>query len=205
MSRTPVNLKNRTLAAVLSFLVPGLGQIYQGRVVKGLIFLVGILGLFVLGMALGDWKIVYWRWVNPLHNSEKFYLWFLAQLSTGLVAIPAVIQATLHYYEKDPILWGYLVEPSQDVLNGLYPRLGKLVEMGTIYTEVAGLLNILAVFDAYDGPAYLDKPPTPSGASTTTPSMETPSPTVGPANPPATTVETVAPSVVLPTTAEASA
>ena len=168
MTRTPVNLKKRTLAAVLGCLVPGLGQIYQGRVIKGLIFFVGILGLFVLGMALGDWKIVYWRWVNPLQNSEKFYLWFLAQLSTGIVAIPAVIQATLQYYEKDPILWGYLAEPSQDVLNGLYPRLGKLVEMGTIYTEVAGLLNVLAIFDAYAGPAYLDKPET-SGASSTPP------------------------------------
>ena len=42
------------------------------------------------------------------------------------------------------------------ILNGLHPRLGKLVEIGTIYTTVAGLLNILAIYDAYEGPAYLE-------------------------------------------------
>jgi hypothetical protein len=49
-------------------------------------------------------------------------------------------------------------------LNGLHPRLGKLVEIGTIYTTVAGLLNILAIYDAYEGPAYqeLDDPSAPN-------------------------------------------
>jgi hypothetical protein len=41
-------------------------------------------------------------------------------------------------------------------LNSLQTRLGKLVEIGTIYTTVAGLLNILAIYDAYEGPAYQD-------------------------------------------------
>ena len=31
------------------------------------------------------------------------------------------------------------------------------MEIGTIYTTVAGLLNILAIYDAYEGPAYLDE------------------------------------------------
>jgi len=50
-----------------------------------------------------------------------------------------------------------LAEPSQVILNGAAPRLGKLVEIGTIYTTVAGLLNILAIYDAYEGPALLDE------------------------------------------------
>ena len=49
-----------------------------------------------------------------------------------------------------------MAEPPQNVLNGLQPRLSKLVEIGTIYTTVAGLLNILAIYDAFEGPAYLD-------------------------------------------------
>ena len=49
-----------------------------------------------------------------------------------------------------------MAEPSQNVLNGLQPRLSKLVEIGTIYTTVAGLLNILAIYDAFEGPAYLE-------------------------------------------------
>ena len=49
-----------------------------------------------------------------------------------------------------------MAEPSQNVINGLHARLGKLVEVGTVYTMVAGLLNVLAIYDAYDGPAYAD-------------------------------------------------
>src|SRR6187399_2864980 len=47
------------LAGLLSYLVPGLGQIYQGRVGKGLLFLVCLLGMFFYGMALGGGKNVY--------------------------------------------------------------------------------------------------------------------------------------------------
>src|SRR5262249_18009919 len=44
------------LAGFLSYLVPGLGQITQGRVSKGVFFMVTLLGLFFRGMALGDWR-----------------------------------------------------------------------------------------------------------------------------------------------------
>ena len=43
--------------------------------------------------------------------------------------------------------------PDENALNGLYQPLGKLVEIGTLYTTVAGLLNILAMYDAFEGPA----------------------------------------------------
>ena len=62
----------------------------------------------------------------------------------------------MQHFGHDPILGGFLAEPPQAILNGLHPRLGKLVEIGTIYTTVAGLLNILAIYDAYEGPAYLE-------------------------------------------------
>ena len=75
----------------------------------------------------------------------------------GTALCPRSIQGTLQYYDHDFILGGILAPPSQVVLNGLHPRLGKLVEIGTIYTTVAGLLNILAIYDAYEGPAYLEE------------------------------------------------
>ncbi len=46
-----------------------------------------------------------------------------------------------------------MAEPSQNALNSLQSR-GKLVEISSIYTCIAGLLNILAIYDAYEGPAY---------------------------------------------------
>ena len=54
--------------------------------------------------------------------------------------------------------------PPQEGINGLYPRLGKLVEVGWVYTVIAGLLNILAIYDAYEGPAYADEPEEPAQA-----------------------------------------
>src|SRR5436309_3919008 len=47
------------MAGVLSYLVPGLGQIYQGRIGKGALFMVCLLGMFFFGMALGGGKSVY--------------------------------------------------------------------------------------------------------------------------------------------------
>ena len=156
MSEPNVSLRNPAKAAFLAWLVPGLGHFYQGRTGKGILYAVCILGLYVIGMVMGEGKVVYWRWVNPFNNPEKFCLYYLGQFFVGLPAFPALIQSTLHHYGKDPILWGLMAEPTQTVLNGLQRHLGKLVEIGTIYTTVAGLLNILAIYDAYEGPAYQD-------------------------------------------------
>jgi hypothetical protein len=156
MNESSVPLRNPLLAAFLAWLVPGGGHLYQGRTGKAILYAVCIFGLYAAGMAMGEGKIVYWRWINPLNNPEKFCIYYLGQIFVGLPALPALIQGTLQYFGHDPILGGLLAEPSQTVLNGLHPRLGKLVEIGTIYTTVAGLLNILAIYDAYEGPAYLD-------------------------------------------------
>jgi len=155
MTETTIRLRNPLVAAFLAWLVPGLGHFYQGRKGKAALYASCILGLFLMGMLMGEGKIVYWRWVSPF-NSDKFCLYYPGQFFAGLPALPALIQATLNHYGHDPILWGFMAEPSQIVLNGLHPRLGKLVEIGTIYTTVAGLLNILAIYDAYEGPAFIE-------------------------------------------------
>lgn len=152
MLEPTVNLKNRSLAALLAWMVPGLGHWYQGRKGKAILYFVCILTLFFTGLVLGDWQVVYWRWVNPLSNSEQFCINYPGQFFVGLPALPGLIQATLKWYGQNPTLWGYLMEPSQNEINGLYEA-GKFVEMGYLYTTIAGLLNILAIFDAYEGPA----------------------------------------------------
>ena len=47
------------LAAFLSYLIPGLGQVYQGRVGKGLLFFFGLYLLFFYGMWMGQWRNVW--------------------------------------------------------------------------------------------------------------------------------------------------
>lgn len=156
MPRPSPSVTNPYRAAFLAWLVPGLGHIYQGRTAKGILYAVCILALYFLGFALGEGKIVYWRWVNPFENPDKFCLHYVGQFFVGLPALPALIQSTLSYFGLNPILGGFMAEPHQNVINSLLPRFGKLVEVGTIYTTVAGLLNVLAIYDAFEGPAYSD-------------------------------------------------
>ena len=98
---------------------------------------------------------------------------YLGQFFVGLPSLPALIQSILHERGHESILWGFMAEPSQHDLNALQNKLGKLVEIGSIYTCIAGLLNILAIYDAYEGPAFQDEsaeaetreaaPPVPAG------------------------------------------
>ena len=173
MPESSVDLKNRYLAGLLAWMVPGLGHWYQGRRAKAVIYGVCILFLFFAGLVLGDWRVVYWRWVNPLANSEQFCINYPGQFFAGLVALPGLIQATLKWYGMNPTFFGYLAEPTQNDINGLYPRLGKFVEMGYLYTTIAGLLNILAIFDALEGPAIKDQTAT-AASKTGEPELATP-------------------------------
>jgi hypothetical protein len=140
------------LAAFLTWLFPGLGHWYQGRYFKSLVFASSVIGLYLVGMWIGKSQVVYWTWVNPLKDSENFRLSFVFQSFVGGLSMPGLFQGLLSYLGKPPILGGWMAAPSQDLVNGLYPRIGRLVEIGTVYTAVAGLLNLLAMMDAYGGP-----------------------------------------------------
>ncbi len=167
-----VDLKNRQLAAFLAWLVPGLGHLYQGRKGKAILYATCVLGLYAVGNILGDGRVVYWRWLNPLHDTEQFRFSYVGQFFVGLAALPALIQATLVHFGLDPLFGGWMSYPDdQAVLNALHRPLGKLVEMATLYTTVAGLLNVLAIYDAYEGPAHVDEPSTTTVAVAAEPAL----------------------------------
>ncbi len=90
-SRIP--FKNRWLAGVFAFLIPGAGHLYQGRWFKGIVCGLCVLGTFFFGMDLGDWGVVYWK-RDPLNMLNPFY----AQLFVGLPALPSLIQS--HRYQS---------------------------------------------------------------------------------------------------------
>jgi hypothetical protein len=165
-------------AGFLSYLVPGLGQIYQGRVGKGLLFLVCIYGLFFSGMYLGSGEIrvgesVYrvngnvflpdtanrnnpwglpFRLATNLYNRPQF----LGQFWVGVVAWPAIVQyATYNPARETGPLFGTLMrEPSEHTINKLQQAGDKRWDLGWVYTVIAGVLNIMAIYDAYAGPAF---------------------------------------------------
>jgi hypothetical protein len=226
------------LAGLLSYLVPGLGQLTQGRTGKGLLFLVSIYSLFFYGMYLGTGTVnaagleyrvsgnVYLpdtvpgnadqRLANPLglplvavnlYNRPQF----AAQFWVGVVAWPAIVQylsdddarGRREAYElraeadrvenKQPneadalrkradtleqgmrtgmwhgnrLLGQFERAPTEEALNALNTSRDKELELGWVYTVIAGVLNIMVIYDAMAGPAFPGgiKPVVPEGAA----------------------------------------
>lgn len=256
-----IPLKDPWLAALLAFLLPGAGHLYQGRTFKGVLYLVCILGTFFYGLHLGDWRVVYFH-----REPGKTTYGYFAQVLVGLPALPALIQAKRYHDpsnqrlttldapleaqfngfmeqqtnagnvnkdrvsgrirlepaegqfgpevhgsftgiirkedgKEEPVelaltglelekkvfadsqrtltadvvgqregeeqvvgqvigviprhVWNWYAVPLEDkTLQALNGRLGKFYELALVFTWIAGLLNILAIWDAGQGPAY---------------------------------------------------
>jgi hypothetical protein len=210
-------------AGVLSYLVPGLGQIVQGRVGKGLLFLVCIYTLFFYGMYLGNGEVrigsrTYRLTSNvylpdtvedtPLREGQSpsqlppllINLYnrpqFAGQFWVGVAAWPAIWQYMtfkkneVHdreheidrlYSEADqatdrqekeqklreaeelerqlrnlhPLLGDFQREPSASAINAVHNAGDKRLELAWVYTVIAGVLNIMVIYDAVAGPVFL--------------------------------------------------
>lgn len=127
--------RNPLAAAVLAWLVPGAGHLLQGRLGKALLYFVCVGGLYGYGLWLGTGKIVYYRW------DQKEWSWpYLAQCGVGAAALPALNRDT--------------TSPSwDDALDQLHREKGRDIDLARLFTIVAGLLNMLVIFDAFAGPA----------------------------------------------------
>ncbi len=147
-----IDLKDPFLAAFLAWLIPGAGHWYQGRRHKAILFFVWILGTFVFGLYLGEGRVVYASW----RDSDR-RLPYLCQVGVGLPAMPALIQAARATPLNFPVYDHFMVPPKlsgdDDTLDSVQKRLHRYWELGTVYTMIAGLLNILAIYDAWAGPA----------------------------------------------------
>ncbi len=150
-----VHLKEPVFAAVLGWLIPGAGHLYQGRTGKGVLFMVCILATFFYGLVLSDGRAVYASW-----TPEDRRLPYLCQIGVGLPALPALVQTMLVREGKTPFFGGVMAPP-RDIgeLNEWYRTLNRYFELGTVYTMIAGLLNILAVYDALAGPVPIEEEP----------------------------------------------
>ncbi len=161
---------NGPLAAVLSYLVPGLGQIYQGRVAKGLLFFVCVHVLFFYGLFLGDRKNVYlpdtardsntWglpRTLANLYNRPHY----AGQFWVGVAAWPAIWQY-VHNYDPErqatPPGEGFMRQPPEEELQALQTAGDKTWDLAWVYTVIAGVLNIMVIYDAFAGPAFAPRP-----------------------------------------------
>jgi hypothetical protein len=206
------------MAGVLSYLIPGLGQMYQGRVGKGVLFLVCIYTMFFYGLHLGSGTVqagqrnfvvssnVYLpdmanratgvsALLSNLYNRPQY----IGQFWVGIAAWPALFQyatfdtkaneelerdidrlyqdadqaaeeknleSAQHYREqaeelerqpkhRHPILGQFQREPSSTAVNAVHNAGDKRVELAWVYTVIAGVLNIMVIYDAIAGPAFL--------------------------------------------------
>ncbi len=105
-------------AGVLAWLMPGAGHFALGRRGKALLYFVLIVGTFVAGWLASGRENVFF---------ERGRWHVLVQIGTGA---PAFLLALI----------GRAAEPKLTVMSGF--------EICTLYTTVAGLLNVLVVMDA---------------------------------------------------------
>ncbi len=193
------------LPALLSYLVPGLGQIYQGRVGKGVLFFVCVVSLFFYGMYLGNWSNVYLPDTSAepntlnlpplaadLYNRPQF----LGQFWVGVAAWPAVLQYMAYDPDAEvgPLFGTYQRYPYESrsdsdndsakgsddpaerkrarqtarlkpnialndykgkTLNELQNEGDKRWDLGWVFTVIAGVLNVMVIYDALAGPAFV--------------------------------------------------
>lgn len=157
----------------------------QGRIAKGFLFFIALYGLFFYGMAMGQWKNVWLPQPDEVpavdvlgyklegtarslaHRRE-----YLGQFWMGAAAWPALVQYINFDKSKEtgPIFGSFQRTPSEEVLNQLQRDGNKRWDLGWVFTVIAGVLNLLVIYDALAGPMFRDDeettpPPAPAGGT----------------------------------------
>lgn len=112
------------------------------------------------GRSLCFAKNAYFQWEN---GSKRLY--FFPQALNAVIAVPAIIQAKA-VQNGDPLWNGAFAPPAsagfspsgsavRPTITTVLLRLHSWFEMGTIFLAAAGLLNLLVIFDALCGPAWV--------------------------------------------------
>jgi hypothetical protein len=137
------------LALVLAWAVPGLGHILLGQRARGLIFALTVHGLFAAGMLIGGVKAI-----NPPDQP----IWSYTQALTGWPMLVANRVEKASRRETDRLLREYDdarrdVADRQAFARGYFPQHAlityhpKVQDIGAVYCGIAGMLNLLVVFD----------------------------------------------------------
>ena len=125
------------LALILGWVVPGAGHAYAGRWRKAVLFATLIIGLLVAGFAMGHGT-----------NILKSELWYFAQVCAGGPTL--VLTPISDRLAGPPDTMHDSARPNADYAD-------PLREMGTLYTAIAGFLNLLVMMDAYVKIAYPER------------------------------------------------
>ena len=115
---------NAWITAALAWLVPGLGHVTQGRILRGFIGGAVVILMFILGSAIGGHIYTLPDRSEGLLSS----LFGLCDIGSGLV---------------------YFVARVAGLATGEQPQRAT-AEYGSVFLMVAGLLNFILALDAFD-------------------------------------------------------
>jgi len=147
------------VAAVLACVLPGAGHLYLGYLHRGLLIGGGVLTMFFGGLFIGGIDSI---------DSHEDRIWFIGQAMVGPVAfgVNYAHQANFKGYDSMGRLRspgpneGIVSQPDRagQLRNMIVPgtpkskkSLGRANELGTLVAALAGMMNLIAIFDAAHG------------------------------------------------------
>lgn len=149
---TQANVPLAGLAMILAWIVPGAGHVYLGRPVRGIILFLTIAATFWAGVAMGGVMTI-----DP--EAERW--WYLADLFAGVHGLAAwqIQQHTWQTLADDPQVRQQQAALSHDPIQAAavmdarlqQNRLALTAPTDTVaraYAGIAGLLNLMCIFDA---------------------------------------------------------
>lgn len=143
MATEPTN-RFKPLAAILGWIIPGLGHVQIGERGRGALVFAGVAFLWVCGLLIGG--------IDSVDRTND-RLWFIAQAGSGPVAF--VVDGLNSSLLKKGAVGELIDSPGPRSQRRGAPQqvstlksMAQANEYGTLYTALAGLMNIVALLDA---------------------------------------------------------
>lgn len=147
------------IAGALAYLFPGAGHFYLGHRARAACICVGVLSLFIGGLFIGGIDVI---------DRRDNTIWFVGQALAGPIAfgVDALHQArkvmgptkqldgTTRLMLRDPYpdeglgADGRAVPLPPGATPAMTRSLGRMNELGTLFTTIAGMLNLIVIIDA---------------------------------------------------------
>jgi hypothetical protein len=123
------------IIALVAWLVPGAGYWLLGQRARALTITLTIFTLYFIGILVGGVRVV----DPPVSYSHPQRIifdkpWFMGQILAGPVTLVVASIGTPNPAASSP--------------SEFYESHARLYEIGTLYTAVAGMLNLLAIIDS---------------------------------------------------------
>ena len=119
------------VVALTAWVIPGAGYLLIGQWARGLTIGITILTLFIGGLAVGGVRVVDAPALAGIETARDVVTqkpWFIGQILAGPISIGSA----------------YIAHASPNIPLSH----GRANEIGTLYTAIAGMLNLLAIIDS---------------------------------------------------------